>query len=44
MEEQNLLPAGQKGCHPGNKGCMAQLMISKARLQEEDLEFKYSLD
>jgi len=44
LEEQNLLPTGQKGCHPGNKGCMAQLMISKARLQEEDLEFKYSLD
>ena len=30
LEEQSLLPAEQKGCHPGSKGCKAQLMISKA--------------
>ena len=30
MEEQNLLPAEQKGCHPGSKGCKDQLVISKA--------------
>jgi hypothetical protein len=30
FEEQSLLPAEQKGCHPGSKGCKDQLMISKA--------------
>jgi len=30
FEEQSLLPAEQKGCHPGSKCCMDQLMISKA--------------
>jgi len=30
LEEQSLLPAEQKGCHPGSKGCNDQLMISKA--------------
>jgi hypothetical protein len=30
LEEHDLLPAGQKGCHPGSKGCKDQLMISKA--------------
>ena len=30
MEEQSLLPAEQKGCHPGSKACKDQLMISKA--------------
>jgi len=30
VEEQRLLPAEQKGCHPGSKGCKDQLMISKA--------------
>ena len=30
LEEQRLLPAEQKGCHPGSKGCKDQLMISKA--------------
>jgi len=30
LEEQSLLPAEQKGCHPGSKGCKDQLMISKA--------------
>ena len=29
LEEQSLLPAEQKGCHPGSKGCKEQLMISK---------------
>ena len=29
FEEQSLLPAEQKGCHPGSKGCKDQLMISK---------------
>ena len=30
LEEQNLLPEEEKGCHPGSKGCKDQLMISKA--------------
>jgi len=30
LEEQSLLPAEQKGFHPGSKGCKDQLMISKA--------------
>jgi len=30
LEEQSLIPAQQKGCHPGSKGCKDQLMISKA--------------
>ena len=30
LEEQSLLPAEQKGCHPGIKGCKDRLMISKA--------------
>jgi len=29
FEKQSLLPAGQKGCHSGSKGCMDQLMITK---------------
>jgi len=29
LEELSLLPAEQKGCHPGIKGCKDQLMISK---------------
>jgi len=29
LEEQSLLPAEQKGCHPGSKSCKDQLMISK---------------
>ena len=33
LEEQNLLPAGQKGCNPGSKVCKDQLMISKAIYQ-----------
>ena len=30
VEEQNLLPSEQKGCHPGSKWCKDQLLISKA--------------
>jgi len=29
LEEQSLLPAEQKGCQTGSKGCKDQLMISK---------------
>jgi hypothetical protein len=29
LEDQSLLPAEQKGCHLGSKGCKDQLMISK---------------
>jgi len=29
LEEQSLLPAEQKECHPGSKGCKDQLIISK---------------
>ena len=30
LEEQSLLPAEQKGCHPGSKVCKDQLLVSKA--------------
>jgi len=30
LEEQSLLLAEPEGCHPRNKGCKDQLMISKA--------------
>jgi len=30
LEEENFLPAEQKGCHLGSKRCKDQLMISKA--------------
>jgi len=36
LEEQSLLPAEQKGCHPGSKGCKDQLMISKMRTAGEE--------
>jgi hypothetical protein len=31
LEEQSLLQAEQKGCHPRSKGCKDQLMIKMAR-------------
>jgi len=34
LEEQSLLPAEQKGCHPGSRGCKDQLMISKAKYDD----------
>jgi hypothetical protein len=34
LEEQKLLPAEQKGCQPGSKGCKDQLMISKAIFED----------
>jgi hypothetical protein len=34
LEEHNLLPAEQKGCHSGSKGCKDQLLISKAILKD----------
>ena len=34
LEEQNLLPAEQRGCHLGSKGCKDQLIISKAIYEE----------
>jgi hypothetical protein len=34
LEEHNLLPAEQKGCHSGSKGCKDQLLISKAILED----------
>jgi hypothetical protein len=30
----NLLPAEQKGCHTGSKGCKDQLLILKAILED----------
>ena len=33
-EELSLLPAEQKGCHPGSNGCKDQLMISKAMYED----------
>jgi hypothetical protein len=34
LEEHNLLPSEQKGCHSGSKGCKYQLLISKAILED----------
>jgi hypothetical protein len=34
LEEHNLLPAEQKGCNFGSKGCKDQLLISKAILED----------
>jgi hypothetical protein len=34
LEENNLLPAEQKECHSGSKGCKDQLLISKAILED----------
>jgi hypothetical protein len=34
LKEHNLLPAEQKGCYSGNKGCEDQLLISKAILED----------
>jgi hypothetical protein len=34
LEEQNLLPAEQKGNHSGSRGCKDQLMISKAIFED----------
>jgi hypothetical protein len=33
LEEHNLLPAEQKGCHSGSKGCKDELLILKAILE-----------
>jgi hypothetical protein len=33
LEEHKLLPAEQKGCHSGSKGCKDQLLISKKYLR-----------
>jgi hypothetical protein len=30
LEEQNLYPAEQKGCHPGTRGYKDQIMLPKA--------------
>jgi hypothetical protein len=34
LEDQSLLPAEQKGCHPERKICKYKLMISKAIYQD----------
>jgi hypothetical protein len=34
LEDQDILPAEQKGCHPGSKGCKVQPMTSKAIYKE----------
>jgi hypothetical protein len=34
LEENNLLPAEQKGCHSGSKGCKDRLLILKAILED----------
>ena len=34
LDEQSLLPAEQKGCHPGSKSCKDRLMISKAKYED----------
>jgi len=34
LEEHSLLPAEQKGCHPGSKDFKYQLIISKAIYQD----------
>jgi hypothetical protein len=32
LAEQRLLPAEQKGCHPGSKGCKVHLILSKGNI------------
>jgi hypothetical protein len=32
--EHNLLPAEERGCYSGSKGCKDQLMISKAKFED----------
>jgi len=47
LEEQSLLPAEQRGCNSGSKGCKDQLMISKTIHEDcrrRNKELKYSLD
>jgi hypothetical protein len=47
LKEHNLLPAEQKGCHSGSKGCKDQMLISKSNiggLQEEKKELKLGVD
>jgi hypothetical protein len=34
LEEHDILPAEQKGCHSGSKGCKDQLLISKAIFED----------
>jgi hypothetical protein len=34
LEEHGILPAEQKGCHSGRKGCKDQLLISKAIFED----------
>jgi Reverse transcriptase (RNA-dependent DNA polymerase). len=34
LKKQNLVPAQQKGCHPGSKGWKDQLMVQKAINEE----------
>jgi hypothetical protein len=34
LEEHNLLPAEQKRCHSGSKGCKDQLLILKSILED----------
>jgi hypothetical protein len=47
LEEQNLLPAEQRGCHHGTRRCMNQLMLPKVIYENCEMRkknFKYSLD
>jgi hypothetical protein len=34
LEEYSLLPAQQKGCHSGSKGCKDQLLVLKAIFED----------
>jgi hypothetical protein len=34
LEEHSSLPAEQKGCHSGSKGCKDQLLISKTIFED----------
>jgi hypothetical protein len=46
FEEQNVLPAEQKGCHSGSKGCKGQLLLSKAIIKDckNRRTIKHSID
>ena len=47
MDDENLKPKEQKGCHRGSNGCKDQLLISKAILQEckrKKKKFEYGMD
>jgi len=40
LEEQNLLPAEQRGCHHGTRRCKDQLILSKVTYEDCEMSKK----